>query len=101
MKAYLNKPGGKALLLTLDSENEAEAQLLNEMRRVIPVLQLTASGSTVEGIVRLQYEEINLEKTLKSDMEELYSYACNCDDCTDDDFAEMRRIAEHWKLLGR
>lgn len=56
MKAYLSKPGGKVLLLTLDSENEVEAQILDEMGRTVPVLQLSARGSTVEGIVRIQYE---------------------------------------------
>ena len=55
MKAYLNKPMGGKLLLTLDSENEAEAVILREMAQTVPTLQIAASGNTLEGIVRIQY----------------------------------------------
>jgi len=57
MKVYLSKPKGEYLLLTLDSENEAEAQILTELAHTVPVLHLTASGKTIEGVVRVQYIE--------------------------------------------
>lgn len=57
MKAYLTKIGDESLLLTLDSENEAEAEILMEMTNTVPVLQLTSKGSTIDGVVRIQYSE--------------------------------------------
>lgn len=57
MKAFLSKPAaGKMLLLTLDSENEAEANILQEVAKTIPTLNLLSGGnSLVDGVVRLQY----------------------------------------------
>jgi len=65
MKAYLSKPGDQPLLLTLDSEDEGdegESRILREMGDVVPLLQLVAKESTVEGTVRLQYQEVRKDR---------------------------------------
>ena len=100
MKAYLAKPGLKYLLLTLDSENEAEAQILMEMAATIPILHLAAKGSTIEGVVRIQFVTGEVKLSLKDDIENLISYASNNDQMDDDDFENLSQIKARMKGLG-
>ncbi|MDD5703497.1 MAG: hypothetical protein PHU23_15790 [Dehalococcoidales bacterium] len=60
MKVYLSKRGDKPLLLSLDSENKGEAQILMEMANAVPVLVITSSGSDIEGRVRIQYKAADI-----------------------------------------
>ena len=51
--------------MTLDSEDEGdegESRILREMGDVVPLLQLVAKESTVEGTVRLQYQEVRKDR---------------------------------------
>ena len=60
MKVNLSKSGDKPLLLSLDSENKGEGQILMEMANAVPVLVITASGSDIEGRVRIQYKAADI-----------------------------------------